>query len=139
MPFWRQRGRRSEASRWRLEAVVAASSRHVRRLTRLGPGVGERSHMVSKYTENCTSHRHDNHRFMAALGSFTGSFSHCVLCWETHRHTFWQKCGFVYFHTELSAEMKHHSGIYTLLYPRTQGSHWTGLTKVRVSHTQITQ
>ena len=46
MPFGRQRGRRSEASRWRLEAAVAVSSRHVRRLTRLGPGVGERSHMV---------------------------------------------------------------------------------------------
>ena len=46
MPFGRQRARRSEALRWRLEAAVAVSSRHVRRLTRLGPGVGERSHMV---------------------------------------------------------------------------------------------
>ena len=92
MPFGRQRGRRSEALRWRLEAAVAVSSRHVRRLTRLGPGVGERSHMVGTalyiaWTIMCFI-RHGRSFTLFAV-SVCGSVRLLrALLWETHRHNF---------------------------------------------------
>ena len=90
MPFGRQRARRSEALRWRLEAAVAVSSRHVRRLTRLGPGVGERSHMVG--IQRCTSHgqscfiRHGR-SFTLFESPCVGVCVYCVLCCGRHTGT----------------------------------------------------
>ena len=94
MPLGRQRGRRSEALRWRLEAAVAVSSRHVRRLTRFGPGVGERSHMVGTVLYIAwTIMLHPSwplFHTLCNLCAWECAFIACSAVGDTHRHKFWQ-------------------------------------------------